>query len=139
MFGIFFILGGLADIVTLIPFVGAIVSPVYFVIFGFYLWKSGHGLVNWKNLVSGGISVAGEMLPFIQAFPTITLATAVIFGISRTEDKTGLSLTPHKKHGVTPPRSPREPANKDGVRPPRKGNIVDADFSTQKEDIDMSA
>ena len=119
-----FLLSGLADLCTLIPFVGTAVGPAYWVLFGFYLWKTGHGLVNWRRAVPGLLSIVGEFIPFVQALPTIWTATILIIILSRLEDKTGIAISQHfsKRNMRFPDR--RRPLNKNGVRQPRKNNIV---------------
>lgn len=121
-FGMVFILimmAGVADIVSLIPFVGTLVGPTFWVVMSWYLWKTGHGLLNWKTIIPEGISVVAEIIPVIQELPTIIVATIVIVVISRVEDKTGISLANPLSKGQKvrlPSRTP--PFNEGGIRKP---------------------
>jgi hypothetical protein len=108
------------DLLTIIPIVGDIAGPAYWLIFGFYLYKTKHGLVNWKTLAPEIISVAGEMIPVAQALPSILAATIVIFVVSRSEDKTGISiLAPLSKGQKVRLPNKIPPLNQGGVRSPR--------------------
>jgi hypothetical protein len=120
MFAILALLAGLADLLTLIPFVGTAVGPIFWVLATIYFWKVGLGLVNGRRLATTIISIVAELVPAVQAFPTILAGTIAVVIMTRIEDRTGISLTPAKKVGVTPPRNVRVPVNKTpGVRPPR--------------------
>ena len=103
------LVSGIADLTTLIPLVGDFVGPVFWICMSWYLWKTKHGLINWKNLVPELISLVAELIQIVQEFPTIIGATIVIIVISRLEDKTGIKLTPPSKI---------KPLNQGGVRKP---------------------
>ncbi|MES3031452.1 MAG: hypothetical protein V4697_03510 [Patescibacteria group bacterium] len=108
------------DLLTLIPIVGAVCGTLYFAAFAVYLWKTGHGWVNWKVVVPEALAVVAEWIPAIQALPAIVAGAVIIIAISRVEDKTGISIPlPGKKPGTTPPRIQKAPLNQGGVRAPR--------------------
>ncbi|MDQ5893040.1 MAG: hypothetical protein QG640_50 [Patescibacteria group bacterium] len=117
---VFVCLAGIFDLLTLIPFVGTLFGWVYFVIFTIYLVKTGHGFINAKTLAPQAISIVAEFIPAVQELPTIIAATIAVIAISRIEDKTGISLMPGSKIGVTAARKKINPANKNGVRGPMK-------------------
>ncbi|HEY9583862.1 MAG TPA: hypothetical protein VJI66_02790 [Candidatus Paceibacterota bacterium] len=113
-------LAGIFDLLSLIPFVGDIVGPIFWIIASIYFWKAGLGLVNGKRLATAAISLIAELIPAVQELPMILAGIVAIIIMTRIEDKTGISLNPlSKKPGVTPPRNQRRPANVDGVRLPR--------------------
>lgn len=134
MFMILIIIAILADGLTLIPIVGSIVGPAYWVIFSWYLKRKGYGIFNLKTLVPEGFSILIEILPALQALPTISLMTAIILALTKVEDKVSISRIPHirfpKKSG---------PLNQSGVRLPRKDNVIKADFSTKAEEDELAA
>lgn len=116
----------LADIFTPIPIVGSVVAGFYWVIFGIYLWLTGHGLLNWRRLAPGIVSFAIEMFPAIQAAPTIIAATIAIISLSHIEDRFKIPLLP-KKHlnGRLPAR--KQPFYQNGVGMPRGTEEVSED------------
>ncbi|MDQ5950609.1 MAG: hypothetical protein QG585_551 [Patescibacteria group bacterium] len=81
-----------ADALSLIPFVGNIVGPTFWIFASLYLWGKGFGLMNLKRLVPVVISVIAEFFPAIQAFPSIITAVVVIIVSIRIEEKTGVSI-----------------------------------------------
>jgi hypothetical protein len=108
------------DVLTLIPIVGDFLGPLFWILASVYFWKIGMGLVNGRKLAVTIISLVIELIPVAQELPAIVLGIIVIIVMTRVEDKTGISLNPMKKPGVTPPRIPRAPVNATpGVRPPR--------------------
>ncbi|MEK7463747.1 MAG: hypothetical protein AAB610_01340 [Patescibacteria group bacterium] len=115
---VFVCFAGIFDLLTLIPFVGSLFGWVYFVIFTIYLAQTGHGFINPKTLVPQVISIVAEFIPAVQELPTILAATIAVIIISRIEDKTGISLMPGAKVGVTAARKKINPANKNGRREP---------------------
>ena len=114
-------LAGIADIFTLIPFVGDFLGWIFWIIMSVVFWKLGLGLVNFRKLTSMLISTAIEFIPVVQMLPTITAAMAAIIFFSRLEDKTGLKILPSKsKPGITKPKLQRNPVNSTaGIRQPR--------------------
>ncbi len=120
---------GFFDILSLIPFVGDFVGPLFWVVASLYFWKIGLGIVNGRRLAVGLISMIAELIPVVQEFPSLMVGISAVIIMTRIEDKTGLSLNPLKKPGVTEPRIQRQPLNsQEGVRPPRlqrKDNSVD--------------
>ncbi len=120
MSAILILLAGLADLLTLVPFVGDVVGPLFWILASVYFWKAGLGLVNGRRLATTIVSTVIELVPGAQAFPAILGGIIAVIAMVRIEDKTGISLTPPKKVGVTPPRNVRVPVNSTpGVRPPR--------------------
>ncbi|HTK32979.1 MAG TPA: hypothetical protein VL335_00320 [Candidatus Paceibacterota bacterium] len=112
---LFLMAAGVADLTTLIPFVGDFVGPIFWTLAAVYLWRKGLGLVNAKRLGAELISFVCELIPGVQEFPTIFIASVAIVAMSRIEDKTGFKI-PLKGKGV----KGRVPVNHDGVRAPQK-------------------
>ena len=118
----------IADALTLIPIVGVVVGPVYWILMNIYSIKSGLGIISGKRLAAGGVSAIAEVIPLVQELPTITLAMVVIVVTTRIEDKTGISVGsarggPHlNSGGVRMPVRKQQPVNiQPGVRPPNGG------------------
>lgn len=119
----------IADLLTLIPFAGDFVSPIFWVAVSIYFWKRGMGIVTGKQGVAKIISFIAEFFPGIQALPTIFLAMLVIVGVTRFEEKTGLPISsmaggkPGTKMNVAGSRlpTPKVPLNQGGIRPPNGG------------------
>lgn len=127
----------LADILSLIPLVGTIVGPAFWVIANIYFWKSGLGFANSKRLATGAVSVTAEIIPAIQALPTITLGILAIILMSKFEDVTGISASsvgggqkvgsatgsggPLNRGGMRQPTRTSQPLNQGGVRAPYGG------------------
>lgn len=109
----------LADGITLIPIVGSIVGPTYWVLFSWYLKRKGYGIFNLKTLAPQGFSILIEIMPALQALPTITIMTALILMVVKVEDKVNL-------HHIVPIRFPKKapPLNQNGMRLPRKDVVV---------------
>lgn len=118
---ILIILAGMVDLINLIPIVGGLVSSGYWFAFSYYLYKTGHGLFNWKVAIPEIISVAIEWVPMVSFLPSVMAGTLAIVAISRIQDKTGINLIPGQTlKKMTPPRNQRVPVNGTaGVRPPR--------------------
>jgi hypothetical protein len=113
-------LAGIFDLATTIPFVGTIMGPLFWIIVGIYFWTKGMGVVNGRRLAVSGVSFVAELIPAIQALPTLIVGIIIILLIVRIEDKTGLSIVKPIKKGVTPPRINRIPINSiPGRREPR--------------------
>lgn len=113
-------LAGIFDLLSLIPFVGDFVGPIFWIIASIYFWEAGLGFVNGRRLAVSAISMVAELIPVVQGLPAILAGIIAIIVMTRVEDKTGISLNPlQKKPGMTPPRLPPKPANVDGVRLPR--------------------
>ncbi len=125
------------DALSLIPFVGDAVSPIFWIITTIYLWIKGVKILAGSKLATTAISFVGEMIPGIQEFPILMGGIIAILFIIRAEDKTGLSLLKPMSKGITPPRLQRNPFNgKAGVRPPRK--TIPMQDNTEEE-LDMAA
>lgn len=112
------------DLFTLIPLVGDFLGWIFWFGASVYLWKSGHGLANWKILTPEIISITGELIPGIQELPTIIASSLIIIIMSRIEDRTGFSLLPKttkKLPGTTPPRLNKPRFNRqEGIRYPNQ-------------------
>lgn len=117
------ILAIIADVLSLIPLVGIVTGPLFWILFSWYLWKVGCGLVNGKQLATSILSTVGEIIPAIQALPLATVGAIIVILFVYFEDKTGISV-PLKASGPKanvagvrqPP--PRIHANEGGMRPP---------------------
>lgn len=130
-------LAAVGDALSLIPFVGAIVGPIFWIIIGIYLWTKGMGILNGRKLAVTAVSFVSEIIPIVQELPMLLAGIIAILFIIRVEDKTGLSLMNPMKKGVTPPRLKKNPFNgKAGIRPPRKSMGRE---QSEKENLDMAA
>lgn len=124
--GILLALAGVADALTLIPFVGDFVGPIFWVLASVYFWKAGLGLLNGKRLATTVISTVAELIPVAQALPTIFVGILAITMMTRFEDKTGITVpgthmgAKANVAGVRQP-PPRIHTNEGGVRPPNGG------------------
>lgn len=112
---------GVFDAASLIPFVGSVMGPIFWLVSGVYLWTKGVGLFGGKKLAISAISFVAEIAPAVQALPMLTAGIIGVLLVIRIEDKTGMSLVKPMKAGITPPRLRRTtPLNSEpGVRPPR--------------------
>lgn len=107
-------IAAVCDIATFfVPVLGGpVLGTAYFAAFSIYLWKTGHGLVNWKVVVPEGLGVVAEWIPAIQALPAIIVPAIIIVCVSRFEDKTGIKVPlPGKKVGTTAARNQPRPVN----------------------------
>lgn len=117
----------IADLLTLIPIVGIVVGPVYWILINIYLMKSGLGFMSGKRLATSGISAIAEIIPVIQELPTISVAMIIIVVTTRIEDKTGISVGsvasgPHlNSNGVRTAAQKQPPLNQGGQRLPNGG------------------
>ncbi len=114
---------GIVDIVNIIPIIGGFTTTAYWAAISWYLWKTGHGLFNWKIVIPEIASVVLEWIPYLSFTPSVVVATIGIIFISKFEDKTGISLMPIAaiKKMTLPRRSPPLNANP-GIREPRSQN-----------------
>lgn len=113
------------DIITIaIPGAGDIVAPIYWPVMALVFWMKGLGFLNGRRLTAGCISLVAELIPAVQALPTLLVCFFFIVFSTRIEEKTGISITSMmsgKKPGVTLPRGQKIPLNsKPGVRLPNK-------------------
>ena len=110
-----------ADLVTLIPFVGVVVGPLYWILLSIFLYKKGFGIINARRLATSIGSMVVEMVPVLQALPLITVGTILIIVLSKMEDRLGIKI-PTK--GSQPPGATidpnTQPLNRGGVRPPNQ-------------------
>jgi len=128
----------IGDLLSLIPFVGTAVAPVFWICFTYYGWKKGLGLINPKKVVTTALSVGAEVAPLLQFLPALAAGIVAILLMVRAEDKTGISLIKPVQKGVTPPRLKRIPVNlQEGRREARKKTVVDnnADFPLDAGEI----
>ncbi|MFA6295251.1 MAG: hypothetical protein WC666_02385 [Candidatus Paceibacterota bacterium] len=107
----------IADLLTIIPFVGTLVGPLFWACIALYLWQIGCGFLNPRRLITGLISTIGEVMPAIQELPLIFVGIVLIILMVRLEDKTSASIM--KK---VPNNSGRKPLNQAGTRQPN-GNM----------------
>lgn len=105
----------IADLFTLIPFVGDVVGPIFWVGASFYLYFKGFGFVNGRRLATSAISLVGELIPAIQELPLILAGAIAIIVLARIEDRTGLHL---HKNGVVDQEAWRKSLNHNGRREP---------------------
>jgi hypothetical protein len=122
------IIAGITEVLTLLPFVGDLIAPIFWIAFALYLWKAGCGFLKLQRLAPEIVSFACEMIPGLQELPTIILATILIILTVRLEDRTGRSILkplasgkgPLNQNGVRRPiNTPfNRPLNEDGVRQP---------------------
>lgn len=111
-----------ADLLTLIPIVGDIVGPVFWVGISYYFWKKGLGLFNWRRFTPEIISFIAELVPGIQELPSIFVGMIAITLLTKFEQKTGINPINLAKGKITPPRIVRKPLNSGGMRQPNKNN-----------------
>ncbi len=118
----------IADLLTLIPLVGVLAGPIYWILINIYFLKAGFGLMSGKRLATSGISAVAEIVPVIQELPTITVGMIIIIITTRLQEKTGISLGsipgkgPHlNSGGVRMPAQKQQPLNQAGIRPPNGG------------------
>lgn len=125
------------DALSLIPFVGTIMGPIFWVIVGVYLWTKGMGIFNGKKLAATLVSFAIELFPGIQALPGLIAGIVAILIIIRIEDKTGKSVLGPINKGLKPSRFERKPLNSSpGIRyPTSRGNIRPQNLS-RKNSVD---
>ncbi len=107
------------DLLSLIPFVGDAVGPIFWIIVGIYFWTKGMGILNGRKLAVAVISFVAELIPVVQELPMLLAGIIAMLFIIRVEDKTGKSFVKPMSKGITPPKLKRNPFNNDGVRLPR--------------------
>lgn len=125
------VLALIADLFTLIPFVGDAVGPIFWVLASLYFWRQGMGFFSGKQGVTKIISTVAELIPGVQELPTIFVAMLIVLGTTRVEDKTGIPVSsvvsgkPGTKMNVNGVREApsRIPANQRAVRPPNGGLV----------------
>ena len=113
------VLAAIADLIGLVPFLESISGSIFWGIATLILWFRGCGLLNWKRLVTAGISLVIGWWPALQALPQLTAGIGVIIFLIYLEDRTGKSLIHPLSQGkkVTLPTRPK-PLNQGGVRKP---------------------
>ncbi len=123
------ILAGIADLLTLIPFVGILVGPTFWLLMGkLYFSKRGIRMMGGKQGTTRLISMIAEVIPVVQELPTIIVGMIVILVMTYLEDKTGLPVSSvagagqggKVSDGIRRP-PPIVPANHGGVRAPNGG------------------
>ncbi len=100
--GIFWlVLAFFFDLFSLVPFVGGVVGPFFWICFSIYLWKIGCGFLSARRLAIEVVSAVGEMIPVVQELPLILAGVLVVILMIVFEDKTGIKIMPTKgKFGV---------------------------------------
>ena len=117
------ILALFSDLLTLIPIVGDVVGPVFWISIGYYFWKKGLGLFNWRRFVPEIISFIAELIPGVQELPSMFLGMIIIALLTKIEQKTGINPINLVKGKITPPRIVIKPLNSGGVRQPKSSDI----------------
>jgi hypothetical protein len=107
------IFAAIADGLSLIPFVGDLVGPAFWILASVYLWRKGCGLLNAKQLATRLISMVAEMIPVVQEFPLIMAGVVAVIVFIRLEDKARAALG-----GDSEPAATQGPLNQEGVRLP---------------------
>ena len=131
---------GLFDAASLIPFVGTVMGPIFWVISGVYLWTKGVGLFGGKKIAISAISFVAELVPLVQELPMLVAGIIGVLLVIRIEDKTGMSIVKPMKAGVTLPRYKRVPLNgQKGLRLPNKQNTVQKEYTAEDEDLTLAA
>ncbi len=110
--------GIVADIFTLIPFVGIAVGPIFWIFVSIWLWKSGFGFLNARRIATSAISAVAEVIPVVQEFPLIVVGVIVLIFMLKAEERLGLSLSVGKT-GM----GGKTPLNSGGVRAPINNKI----------------
>lgn len=107
------------DLVSLIPFVGDFVGPIFWVIVGIYLYTAKVKLLDAKRLAVMGADMVIKMIPVLQELPVeLLIGWIAIVMMTRIEDRAGISMNP-TKIGTTAPRIQRIPVNaQEGTRLP---------------------
>lgn len=109
------------DLLSLIPLVGDIVSPIFWGIMAAYFWTKGMGFLNGRRFAVAAVSFVAEMIPAVQELPFILAGAIAVLFMIRVEDKTGISLVKPMSKGVTPARLEKNPFNgQKGTRLPNK-------------------
>lgn len=81
------------DIISIIPVVGEAIGIVgSAVVFGIWFLTLGIPLLSTKKLVTTFVGYLGEAIPAVSALPFITVGVILIIGMTRLEDKTGISV-----------------------------------------------
>ncbi len=120
---IWILLAIIADLLSLIPFVGIITGPLLWISFSLYLLKVGCGIINGRRLATSILSTIGEVIPAIQALPLATVGVVIVLLFVYFEDKAGVSI-PLKASGPKANVAGRReappviPVNDGDVRPP---------------------
>jgi hypothetical protein len=117
------------DAASVIPFVGTLMGPIFWVISGVYLWTKGVGFFGVKKIATTAISLVAEVVPLSQELPMLVAGIIALLVIIRVEDKTGMSIVKPMKAGITPPRLKRIPKNINGVRKPDNYTANDEDLT----------
>jgi hypothetical protein len=108
----------LADLLSIIPFVGTFVGPIFWASVALYLYIKGFGFLNLRRLAPMAISVVGELIPAIQALPTIFVGMIALVILIKTREITGISLKDASHGKFSRPQG----LNNAGVRAPRPKN-----------------
>lgn len=86
------LIAGIADAFSLIPFVGDFVGPAFWICMSIFLWMRGFGFLHFGRLATKIISTVAELIPVVQAFPTIIAGMVLVILLIRFEDRTGKSI-----------------------------------------------
>lgn len=112
----------LADLLSLIPLVGDVVGPLFWICAGFYFYKQGMGVISMRRAIPTIISFVGELIPVVQELPMILGGIIAVIIITRIEDRTGIQLPATKSFTKM-----NKPLNSGGVRAPQRKNPKEQD------------
>ena len=114
----------LADLLSLIPFVGDAVGPVYWIVLTFEMHGKGYSWKNPKSLVTKIVSTVGEVIPVVQELPFIFTGFLALMGFLKVQSKLGPAAAvvggqALNHNGVRLPEGmQKKPLNMEGNRPP---------------------
>lgn len=83
----------LLDLISLIPIVNVATLAFAGVIFTFWWWKLGLGLLNFKKALNYALGALVEVIPILSWLPGITVVVVMMFVFTRAEEKAGVNLT----------------------------------------------
>ena len=93
------------DLFSLIPFVGDVLGPIFWIAVSVYLWKIGCGFLNGRRLAVEAVSLVAKMIPIIQELPIeLTAGIIAIIFLVRLEDATGAKILPTGKQKIRMPK-----------------------------------
>ena len=115
----------IADLLTLIPFAGDFIGPIFWVGVALFLWLKGCGFLNTARIATELIALVAKLIPVIQEFPETTIGIILVILLIRFEDRTGIKVAGAISEGgmnaVT--QGGNQPFNRGGQRlPSGRGN-----------------
>lgn len=119
-FAIWIILAAFLDLITLIPFFGDFLEPIFLFSFIFFLWKKGCGILNVQRIATELATLAIKLVPALQELPATVLGVVIVILLVRFEDKTGIKFAGAiSKGGLATLNPVQGPANQGGIRAPQ--------------------